>query len=142
MAEINNKYLELYEWWFNPSNQHCWFDATEFADENRVKLFGELIQIDMISQINLESLDFKQSIGFILANDQIIRHWVRVQTKLNNINGDSSWNEIQDNATSKELLIEDNDGITIKLSNKLLSIIYNIFNSMGIYIYYFNNYLI
>ena len=40
---------------------------------------------------------------------------------INNINGDSSWNEIQDNATSKELLIEDNDGITIKLSNKLLS---------------------
>jgi tRNA(Ile)-lysidine synthetase-like protein len=85
MTEINNKYSELYEWWFNPSNKHCWFDATEIDDENIVNLFGELIQIDWISQINFKSLDFKQSIGFIIANDQIIRHWVRVQTKLNNI---------------------------------------------------------
>ena len=66
MTEINKKYLELYEWWFNPSNKHCWFDATEIDDSNIVNLFGELIQIDLISQINLDSLDFKQSIGFIL----------------------------------------------------------------------------
>jgi tRNA(Ile)-lysidine synthetase-like protein len=85
MTELNNRYSELYEWWFNPSNKHCWFDATESDDENICNLFGELIQIDWISKINLESLDFKQSIGFILANDQIIRHYVRTQIKLNNI---------------------------------------------------------
>ena len=85
MSEMNIKYSELYDWWFNPSNKYCWFDATELDDENISNLFGELIHIDWVSQIDLESLDFKQSIGLILAHDQIIRHWVRVQTKLNNI---------------------------------------------------------
>ena len=54
MTEMNKRYSELYEWWSNPSNKHCWFDATEFDDENISNLFGELIQIDWISQIDLE----------------------------------------------------------------------------------------
>ncbi len=84
MTEILiNRFEELYNWWFNPVNSNCWFNATEQDDIKISNLFGDLLTH---KYFDVDLLNYKQSIGFILVHDQIIRHWVRTNNYTNKKN--------------------------------------------------------
>ncbi len=69
----------LYDWWFSLENRECWFNSTEEKDELILNKFEHLFK----SNVSLDILDKdfeeikKLAIGYILANDQVVRHWVR-----------------------------------------------------------------
>lgn len=83
--EFYTQYTNLYNWWFNPINQKYWFNSVESDDLEISNLFGDLLDPDTIEKTDVFELDYYQSIGFILAHDQISRHWVR-SNKINRIN--------------------------------------------------------
>ncbi len=79
LLSILSQLEELYNWWFDPSNHKYWFNSTRTNDQMITEKFGLLTDFDL-GQVSI-SLNLPQSIGYILAHDQIIRHCVRALDK-------------------------------------------------------------
>ena len=83
-----NELIELKNWWL--SNKQLWFNSTPENDKIICDMFCYLLSTNFDQN---EITDYSAKLGYIILNDQIIRHYVRmynidkiiIQTRLHSI---------------------------------------------------------